>query len=198
MAPALSAWACYDDMSSIVKSLTTPTPRHGLRCSGDVDGGLPDLAGTPARTTLLAHTCCGATASRTIASSPSDLRSLLIASRALISSGAPASLRGSISTARSRSRSLSPAAAGTASPGWPRPDQSGRNRIGAFRRQSDPAAQRLRAPGASRPSSRARLTASARLCTPSLAYTLRMCVRIVFSDTNSSAAISDARRLVGR
>ncbi|MFZ0385707.1 MAG: hypothetical protein WAL22_08590, partial [Solirubrobacteraceae bacterium] len=40
--------------------------------------------------------------------------------------------------------------------------------------------------GDSRPSSRARFTASARLCTPSLAYTLRKWVLIVFSDTNSS------------
>jgi hypothetical protein len=52
--------------------------------------------------------------------------------------------------------------------------------------------------GDSRPSSRARFTASARLCTPSLAYTLRKWVLIVFSDTNSSAAISGAGRLVDR
>jgi hypothetical protein len=58
--------------------------------------------------------------------------------------------------------------------------------------------QRLSEEGESRPSSRARFTASARLCTPSLAYTLRKWVLIVFSDTNSSAAISGAGRLVGR
>ena len=58
--------------------------------------------------------------------------------------------------------------------------------------------QRRDVGGASRPRSRARLTASARLCTPSFAYTLRMWVLIVFSDTNSSDAISGARRLVGR
>jgi len=57
---------------------------------------------------------------------------------------------------------------------------------------------RLSGVGDSRPSSRARVTASARLCTPSFAYTLRRCVLTVFSDTNSSAAISEARRLVGR
>ncbi len=77
-----------------------------------------------------------------------------------------------------------------------------RTRLGALslaRRPADGGLdQRLREEGDSRPSSRARLTASARLCTPSLAYTLRRCVRIVFSDTNSSAAISGARRLVGR
>ena len=58
--------------------------------------------------------------------------------------------------------------------------------------------QRLSEEGESRPSSRARFTASARLCTPSLAYTLRKWVLIVLSDTNSSAAISGPRRLVGR
>ena len=58
--------------------------------------------------------------------------------------------------------------------------------------------QRLSEEGESRPSSRARFTASARLCTPSLAYTLRKWVLIVLSDTNSSAAISGAGRLVGR
>ena len=57
---------------------------------------------------------------------------------------------------------------------------------------------RFRKDGDNRPSSRARLTASARLCTPSFAYTLRRCVRIVFSDTNSYDAISGARRLVGK
>ena len=58
--------------------------------------------------------------------------------------------------------------------------------------------QRLSEEGDSSPSSRARLTASARLCTPSLAYMLRRWALIVFSDTNSSAAISGPRRLVGR
>src|SRR6516165_12200012 len=58
--------------------------------------------------------------------------------------------------------------------------------------------QRLGEEGASSPSSRARLTASPRLCTPSFVYTLRKWVRIVFSDTNSSPAISGAGRLVGR
>ena len=58
--------------------------------------------------------------------------------------------------------------------------------------------QRLSEEGDSSSSSRARLTASARLCTPSLAYMLRRWALIVFSDTNSSAAISGPRRLVGR
>ena len=58
--------------------------------------------------------------------------------------------------------------------------------------------QRPSEEGESRPSSRARVTASARLCTPSLVYALRKWVLIVFSDTNSSAAISGAGRLVGR
>ena len=42
------------------------------------------------------------------------------------------------------------------------------------------------------------MTASVRLCTPSLAYMLRRWALIVFWDTNSSAAISGPRRLVGR
>jgi hypothetical protein len=58
--------------------------------------------------------------------------------------------------------------------------------------------QRLSEDGDSSPSSRARSTAPARLCTPSLAYMLRRWALIVLWDTNSSAAISGARRLVGR
>ena len=78
------------------------------------------------------------------------------------------------------------------------PDSRARALSLARRRADGGVDQRLSEEGDSSPSSRARLTASARLCTPSLAYTLRRWVLIVFSDTNSSAAISGARRLVGR
>jgi hypothetical protein len=79
------------------------------------------------------------------------------------------------------------------------PTPTGIGALGPARRPVDAGAgQCLSEEGDSRPSSRARVTAAARLCTSSLAYTLRMCVLIVFSDTNSSAAISGAERLVGR
>src|SRR5262249_10947754 len=52
--------------------------------------------------------------------------------------------------------------------------------------------------GASRPRTRARATASARRCVPSLAYRWRMWVRTVLSETYSSPAISGPDRLVGR
>ena len=57
---------------------------------------------------------------------------------------------------------------------------------------------RLPEEGDSSPSSRARSTASVRLCTLSLAYTWRRWALIVLWETNSSAAISGPRRLVGR
>jgi NADH ubiquinone oxidoreductase, 20 Kd subunit len=52
--------------------------------------------------------------------------------------------------------------------------------------------------GASSPRRRARSTASARRCVPSLAYSLRMWVFTVLRETYSSPAISGAVRLVGR
>jgi DNA-binding transcriptional LysR family regulator len=54
------------------------------------------------------------------------------------------------------------------------------------------------ADGASRPRARAVSTASARLCAPSLAYRLRMCVLMVVVETDSWPAISGADRWVGR
>ena len=76
---------------------------------------------------------------------------------------------------------------------------TGLGTLSLARRRSDSGLdQGLREEGDSSPSSRARLTASARLCTPSLAYMLRRWALIVFSDTKSSAAISGPRRLVGR
>ena len=48
------------------------------------------------------------------------------------------------------------------------------------------------------PSARPRSTASARLCAPSLAYKLRMCVLTVLVETPSALAISGAVRWVGR
>jgi hypothetical protein len=56
----------------------------------------------------------------------------------------------------------------------------------------------LRAEGASRPRARARSTASWRLWTPNLAYRWRVWVPTVFTETNSSLAISCAVRWVGR
>jgi hypothetical protein len=58
--------------------------------------------------------------------------------------------------------------------------------------------QCTRGDGASKPRARARVTASVRRCTPSLAKMWRECVRTVFSDTDSSPAISRADKLVGR
>src|SRR5260370_12058525 len=58
--------------------------------------------------------------------------------------------------------------------------------------------QARRAEGASRPRARARSTASWRLWTPNLAYRWRMWVPTVFTDRNSSLAISCAVRWVGR
>src|SRR5450755_2441572 len=52
--------------------------------------------------------------------------------------------------------------------------------------------------GASRPRARACATASVRPCAPSLPHTWRTCVRTVFTDTDSSRAISGADKLVGR
>ena len=79
------------------------------------------------------------------------------------------------------------------------PTRPGLGTLSLARRRSDSGLdQGLREEGDSSPSSRARLTASARLCTPSLAYMLRRWALIVFSDTNSSDAISGPRRLVGR
>ena len=52
--------------------------------------------------------------------------------------------------------------------------------------------------GASNPRVRARSTASWRLWTPSLAYRWRLWVPTVFTDRNSSAAISWVVRWVGR
>jgi hypothetical protein len=50
----------------------------------------------------------------------------------------------------------------------------GRYASGVVRRDAGPSVQRCCAEGASRPRARAVLTASARLCAPSLAYRLRM------------------------
>src|SRR5262249_41615619 len=52
--------------------------------------------------------------------------------------------------------------------------------------------------GASRPKARARATASARVCVPSLAYRWVMWVLTVLCETYSSPAISGPVRLVGR
>jgi hypothetical protein len=52
--------------------------------------------------------------------------------------------------------------------------------------------------GASRPSARARSTASARVCVPSLAYRWEMWVLTVLCETYSSPAICRIDRLVGR
>lgn len=52
--------------------------------------------------------------------------------------------------------------------------------------------------GASRPRARGRSMASARLCAPSFSYACRICVRTVFTDTDSWPAFSGADRLVGR
>ena len=52
--------------------------------------------------------------------------------------------------------------------------------------------------GASRPRARARATASARVCVPSLAYRWLMWVLTVLCETYSSPAISGPVRLVGR
>ena len=52
--------------------------------------------------------------------------------------------------------------------------------------------------GASRPRARARVTASARVCVPSLAYRWVMWVLTVLCETYSSSAICRIDRLVGR
>src|SRR5882757_9042968 len=58
--------------------------------------------------------------------------------------------------------------------------------------------QGARGDGESRPRARARVTASVRRCTPSLAKMWRMCVRTVCTDKDSSRATSGADKLVGR
>lgn len=71
-------------------------------------------------------------------------------------------------------------------------------RVGAPGASSPQPSQDLCGAGASMPKARASSTASVRRCAPSFSYRCRMCVRTVCTDSDSSPAISEAARLVGR